>query len=95
MLALLLSNNVARDKKVEALETARGKVCLDHSEGEEGDEDCGNAVVLKSKPQRSSFKGAGSMEKYYSSSTIEDSVKNSSKAQTMLSTQERERKEDE
>jgi hypothetical protein len=92
MLALLLSNNVARDKKVEALETARGKVCLDHSEGEEGDEDCGNAVVMKSKPQRSSFKGAGSMEKFYSSSTIKESVKKynlGTKTQSVLSTQER------
>lgn len=96
MTAFLLSSSSAREKKVERLETEKAKVCLDHSEGEETDEDSGNEVVLKSsRTKKSSSKGAGSLEKFFSSSTIEDSVKKSSlgtKTQTTLSTQERDKR---
>jgi hypothetical protein len=48
-------SNDGKEKKVEALENVRGKVNLDHLEGEESDEDNDNTIVmLKSKPNRSS-----------------------------------------
>jgi hypothetical protein len=74
MTTLLLMSNDAKEKKVEALENVRGKVNLDHLEGEESDEDNGNAIViLKSKPSTSSLK-SGSIDKFYRSSTIEEYV---------------------
>jgi hypothetical protein len=64
MTTLLLMSNDAKEKKVEALENVRGKVNLDHLEGEESDEDNDNAIVmLKSKPS-TNFYRSSTMEEY-------------------------------
>ncbi|KAM0885564.1 hypothetical protein ACQ4PT_030256 [Festuca glaucescens] len=99
MIKFLLASNDANCKKVEALEKLRSTVNLDHSEGEETDEDDNNAlVVLKPKPSSaastSSHKG-GSINKFFKPSSVEESVKKKSlgeKTQMKLSTQEREQK---